>query len=441
MGTWHEESLPRAITLNGWVLGIGVASIFVATIWSALNFSLRLPSRARIAEQFEQVGRGGDFDSFVHLRGQYTLATAIVRSIGEAVLWVDVFCYSGVFSADPSWPRIAGTACTAWLISLVFVVAIPASWAKYSGSWLVVSLLPVLNATRWLCQPLSLVLGWFDPLIRRLAGVPIRDAKSHADELEQEILHAVTEGELHGAVDEEEKEMIESVIELTDTRVEEIMTPRTDIIALPKDSDLDTVLTTIRENGRSRIPIYAETIDTICGVLYTKDLLRRSESEPFRLDRIAHKALFIPESKHVRDLLREFQAQQVHIAIVLDEYGGTAGLVTIEDIVEELVGEIADEYEKERPAELKRLDEHTVEVDARMRIDDLNDELNLHLPEDGDYETIGGLVFSTLGKIPDVGETCAHDNVAIRVLAAEARRVTRLRLKISPPEENGRDPA
>jgi CBS domain containing-hemolysin-like protein len=120
------------------------------------------------------------------------------------------------------------------------------------------------------------------------------------------------------------------------------------------------------------------------------------------------------------------------MAVVLDEYGGTAGLVTIEDILEELVGDIVDEYETDEPSSLKRIDEHTVEVDARMHIDDLNDELDIQLPEDGDYETIGGFVFSTLGKVPRVGERCTHQNVAIQVIDAEPRRVKRIRLHITP---------
>ena len=121
---------------------------------------------------------------------------------------------------------------------------------------------------------------------------------------------------------------------------------------------------------------------------------------------------------------------------MLDEYGGTAGLVTIEDILEELVGEITDEYETEGPEEFERIDDRTVEVDARMRIDELNDELNVELPEDEDYETIGGFVFSTLGKIPDVGETCEHKNVGIQVIETEPRRITRVRLTITPPDNN-----
>jgi CBS domain containing-hemolysin-like protein len=266
--------------------------------------------------------------------------------------------------------------------------------------------------------------------------VPVRDAQSYADELEQEILDAISEGERHGAVDEEEKEMIESVIELTDTRVEEIMTPRTDVVAVPTDADLDVVLAAIRRKGHSRIPVYDKTIDTILGMLYAKDLLQRDRDTRFDVTAIMRKALFIPESKFVRELLREFQAQKVHIAVVLDEYGGTAGLVTIEDILEELVGEIRDEYDPTAPAELRRIDDSTVEVDARMRIDDLNDQLDIQLPENEDYETVGGFVFSRLGKIPTVGERWEHDNIGIQVVAAEPRRITRLRLKVTHTKAN-----
>lgn len=425
------------LVLNGWVVAAGLGSIVVMTIWSALNFALRIPTRVRLSEQFERSGRSEDFESFVAHRPRYALATAVVRKVAEVVFWVDVLYYAGVSFAQPDWWRIFIASGVAWLLTMVFAVAIPAAWAKYAGGWLVVTLMPLLVVTRIACEPLLAVFQWFDPLVRRLAGVPVRDAKSYADELEQEILHAVSEGELHGAVDEEEKEMIESVIELTDTRVEEIMTPRTDIVALPKDADYDVVLDTIRDKGHSRIPVFDETIDTVLGVLYAKDLLRRGESEAFSLEGIMRKALYIPESKLVRDLLREFQTQKVHIAIVLDEYGGTAGLVTIEDIIEELVGEIVDEYETDTPAALKRIDDRTIEVDARMRIDDLNDELDIELPEDGDYETIGGFVFSSMGKIPKPGEQCAHQNIGIQVIAAEPRRITRLRLNITPVSENG----
>ena len=421
--------------MGNWVIWLGLVVLIALTWFSTLNTALRVPSRARIAAQFEKYGKSEAFERFVSLRPQYLLATAILRWAAALVLLVTLLYLVNVFGASIRLTQIAIGCILAWILVLIFGVAIPNAWAKYSGDWLILRGLPVLSVFRLLCFPAIVFLEAFDPLIRRLAGVPVMDARSYADELEQEILDVVSEGERHGAVDEEEKEMIESVIELGDTRVEEIMTPRTEMQAIPKEASLDFVLGIVRTYGHSRIPVYDETIDTILGVLYAKDLLCRSQDEPFELAKIMRQVQFIPESKLVRELLREFQAKKVHIAIVLDEYGGTAGLVTIEDILEELVGEITDEYETEGPVELKRIDEQTVEVDARMRIDELNDELNIELPEDEDYETIGGFVFSTLGKIPSVGETCAHQNVGIQVIGAEPRRITHLRLRIAPIED------
>jgi CBS domain containing-hemolysin-like protein len=426
--------------VGDWAIVVGLLAVVGLTLFSTLNLALRLPSHVRIAEQFEKAERSDLFEPFVAVRPQYLLATAVLRSVATlTVLFIALVVVEQSTSARRAIDTAA--ACVAALaLVLVFGVAIPNAWAKYAGQWLIVRVLPLLSLIRFLCYPVIVILELFDPFVRRLAGVPVRNARSYADELEQEILDVVSEGERHGAVDEEEKEMIESVIELTDTRVEEIMTPRTEIVALPKGADFETVLATIRAKGHSRIPVYDTTIDTILGVLYAKDLLLRDESEPFELTGVMRKVLFIPESKPVRQLLREFQAQKVHIAAVLDEYGGTAGLVTIEDILEELVGEIRDEYDPTAPAELKRIDERTVEVDARMRIDDLNDELDVELPEDGDYETIGGFVFSRMGKIPKVGERCNQGKVAIVVIASEPRRITRLRLTIVRAGQNAHLP-
>ena len=422
--------LQRADSVSDWVIWVGVLATGLLTLASTLNLALRLPSRVRIAEHFERTGQGDLFEAFVVVRPQYLLATAVLRSLVTLLLLVVALSYIDPEDSSSRHMGVAMACAGALLIVLVFGVAIPNAWAKYAGESLLVRVLPLLSGLRLLFYPVIIFLELFDPLVRRLAGVPVRDAKSYANELEQQILEAVSEGERHGAVDEEEKEMIESVIELTDTHVEEIMTPRTDIVSIPKDADLDVILETIRAKGHSRIPVYDGTIDTILGVLYAKDLLQRKQNDPFDLTEVMRKVLFIPESKLIRDLLREFQAQKIHIAVVLDEYGGTAGLVTIEDILEELVGEIRDEYDDADPVELKRIDESTVEVDARMRIDDLNDELNLDLPEDGDYETIGGFVFSRLGKIPQVGECYEADTVGIEVIEAEPRRIRRLRLSV-----------
>ncbi len=425
--------------MSDWVLWVGLAGLLSLTLFSTLNLALRTPSRARIAEQFDRRGRGELFEGFIARCPQYLLATATLRSASVFALFVTVLYRFESGEMRSGFGQILFACAVAGALLLIFGVAIPYAWAKYSAEGLVVRCLPLLVVLRVVFFPVIKFLELFDPILRRLTGAPLPDAKSAADELEQEILDVVTEGELHGAVDEEEKEMIESVIELGDTRVVEIITPRTEIVALPADADLPAVLESIRTQGHSRIPVYEGTIDTILGVLYAKDLLGRSEDEPFQLRSVMRKALFIPESKLVRDLLREFQKQKVHIAIVLDEYGGTAGLVTIEDILEELVGEIADEYEPAEPATLKRIDETTFEVDASMRIYDLNDQLNVMLPDDRDYETVGGFVFSTMGKIPKVGDRCEYENVGIQVLAAEPRRITRLLVKVGPPHEDNKE--
>jgi len=194
----------------------------------------------------------------------------------------------------------------------------------------------------------------------------------------------------------------------------------------------------ILKEGLSRVPVFEGTLDNIVGILYAKDLLpflniaggTAGDDEKMQLRRILRPALFVPRTKPLRDLLREFRIQQVHMAVVLDEYGGTSGLVTTEDIVEEIVGSIADEYERPAPDELKRLDGRTAEVDARMNIPDLNRALGLALPEDGDYQTIGGFVLSTLGVIPVKGDALEHEGLRITVLDAETRRIKKLRLEL-----------
>ena len=426
------------MSLESCAIWIGLAALVVLTWMSTLNSALRMPTRGRIAEQFERIGRPQSMERFVSARPHYLLATASVRAAAVLAVFATAIYAAEMGTWTPQLTRVVVAFFAAWGLVLIFGVAIPHAWAKYSGERLIVRFLPMLAALRTVCIPVIFLLEIFDPLVRRLAGVPAQDERSFADELEQEILNAVSEGELHGAVDEEEKEMIESVIELGDKRADEIMTPRTDIVALPVTADRDTVLESIRTQGHSRIPVYEENIDRVLGVLYAKDLLLAESNGPFDLRAIMRKAIFIPESKPVPELLREIQREKVHIAIVLDEYGGTAGLVTLEDILEEVVGELADEYEPVEPVPLRRIDDNTYEIDAHMRVDDLTDQLAIELPEDQDYETIGGFVFSRLGRIPKVGETCEYGNLTLQVVGAEPRRITRLRLQIAPAAEPNR---
>jgi CBS domain containing-hemolysin-like protein len=242
-------------------------------------------------------------------------------------------------------------------------------------------------------------------------------------------------------VNEEQKKMIEGIISFRDQQVSQIMTPRTDVIAVDVNAPLGEVRDKILKEGLSRVPVFEGTLDNIVGILYAKDLLKfldtanvGAEAEPpkvkIEVRKIMRPPLFVPPTKPLHDLLREFRIQQVHMAVVLDEYGGTSGLVTTEDILEEIVGDIADEYERPEALELKHIDDHTVEVDARMNIAELNRELGLALPEDEDYQTIGGFVISTLGAIPPKGERLVHEGLGVVVIDSEPRRVKKVRLEL-----------
>jgi magnesium and cobalt transporter len=190
----------------------------------------------------------------------------------------------------------------------------------------------------------------------------------------------------------------------------------------------------IAESGHSRIPVYQGKVDQIVGVLYARDLLKLLGEPPetFRMKDFLRPAFFVPETKPLRDLLHDFRLQKVHIAIVSDEYGGTAGLVTIEDIFEELVGDVSDEHEPAEPAMIERIDENTAEADARTYLDELNRVLGLNLPEDAGYDTLGGFVTTTVGKIPLTGATFEHGGVKYTVIDAEPQKVNRVRIEMAP---------
>jgi CBS domain containing-hemolysin-like protein len=251
--------------------------------------------------------------------------------------------------------------------------------------------------------------------------------------LEDEIRTIVSEGQREGLLEEDAREMIEGVIELGDVNVSEIMTPRPDMLCLNAGTKLDEATRFFVEAGHSRIPIYDRQRDEVVGVLYIKDLLEEllkdEQTRRASVDELARSPVFVPESKPIDDLLQEFQRQRNHIAIVLNEFGGVAGLVTIEDVLEEIVGEIIDEHDVEEGELLRRIDATTCEVAARTRLEELNEELGLQLEVNG-VDTIGGLVFSELGHVPKAGEQLITKNVRITVLEVKRRRVERVRLEI-----------
>ena len=227
-------------------------------------------------------------------------------------------------------------------------------------------------------------------------------------------------------LEEDERAMIRSIVELGDTIAREIMVPRPDMVTVAADAGLRDLVNTIVEHGYSRLPVFREDREHIVGVVYAKDVLHRVALQPDRTGwaDLVRPATFIPETKRIDDLLRELQAQSVHIAMVVDEYGATTGLVTIEDILEEIVGEIVDEHDHEDPL-VEVLDDGGWAIDARLAVDDLNDLIGADLPDE-DWDTVGGLVVGALGRVPQVGDTVELDGVRFETQRVQGRRVAKV---------------
>ena len=319
----------------------------------------------------------------------------------------------------------------AMAIFLTFSLAIPHAWAKYAGEKVLSRTYRLLLYLSMIASPFLYIFRLYDGFIRRLAGIAETTLQEQQEEKQEEFLTGLEQHRTEGVLDEEEQEMIENVLELSSSTADEIMTPRTDIVAVEVNADLHKVLDTINEAGHTRVPIYEDNIDNIVGLIYAKDLLPEIGKNPadFKLRDKMRNAYFVPETKPLRALLHEFQNQKLHIAVVLDEYGGTAGIVTLEDILEELVGEITDEYEETPPEPIKKISPDTIEADARTSVDEINDEFELDLPEDEDYETIGGFVFSRLGYIPKTGESFDYENLKFTIASAETRKIKRIQIQ------------
>lgn len=257
---------------------------------------------------------------------------------------------------------------------------------------------------------------------------------------EDEIRTMVSVGEEEGVIQEEEREMIDSIFEFGDTIVKEVMVPRMDMVAAEKNTKIPEVLQLILHEGFSRIPIYDKTIDNVIGIVYARDLLTHYSKGELKLSlaRLIRPAFYVPETKKVIDLLKELQRRKTHMAIVVDEYGGTAGLITIEDLLEEIVGEIFDEYDLEEIL-IEKIDDNNFRVDAKVNLDEINETLDISLPE-ADYESIGGFVVDLFGKIPAPGDKIDYNNLTFTIERVIRHRVHKMLImkKEVPQEQNER---
>ncbi len=314
------------------------------------------------------------------------------------------------------------------LIILIFSEIIPKVTAVKNAKKLATKLVYPLTFFYYLFLPLSVVFTMLTDLFSSALGLK-RDKLLLTDE---ELKSLVDVGEEKGALEKDEKEMIHSIMEMSDTLAREIMVPRTDMLGVDKTASLTQVLNLVKDSMHSRIPVYDDSIDNIVGILFLKDLLpfiRKRSTDSFDLAKLAHPAYYVPEQKKINELLREFQQERIHMAIVVDEYGGTSGLVTLEDVIEEIVGEIQDEYDSETPL-FEKINDTTFIVDASMQLDEINEELGLSLPTEEGVDTLAGFLLGQFGSVPKSKEKITYNGYEFIIEKATKKRILQVRILI-----------
>lgn len=435
-----------------WLLGIAgllaIASLFLSTQF----FALRDYSMHKLEQLAE---RNGGFDKLrpiVDNDEGYARSVALVRLVVNLVVVLLIaLAFAPLYTpVDPEAP-VSALGRIDWLaigktlgvsLGVLFLVSVilPVSLAQHAGERVIHKSAKWLRIMHAMTTPLA-AFSVLDVAVKRLVG---DSQATERTEAEDEVLSAVSEGALGGHIGDAEREMIENVVGMAEMTVDEIMTPRTDVDGFEYTDDLTEIKAHLSDIGHSRIPVYEGDLDHIVGILYVKDLLPFVNHTPerFVLRDILRPVTVVPETKPAHQLLVELQAGKVHLAIVVDEYGGTAGVVTLEDILEEIVGEIQDEYEDESDtpdAVSFSADTRAAEVDARVNVDDVNEAmlaLGSELEESDDYDTLGGYVLSRLGRIPQVGESFQADGCVIDVLDAEPTRIHRLRVTVLEQRED-----
>lgn len=314
------------------------------------------------------------------------------------------------------------------IIILIFGEITPKIIAKNHSAKISSKVIGPVYILSKITKPLIIILTWISKLISRILGIEINDEMMMMTE--KDIISYINVGEAEGIIEEEEKDMIESIVTFGETSAKEIMTPRTSVYAIEGNKTINEVWNDLIKLGYSRIPVYNGVIEDVLGLLYVKDLLNAVKEGKIDcpVKNFVRKAFFVPETKPVLKILADFKDSKVHMAIVIDEYGGVVGVVTIEDVVEEIFGEIRDEYDKEEDS-IKKLSDFEYEIDARLDIETINKELEIFLPLSEDYESLGGLILNELDEMAKVEDTVTLENIKLKVKEIKKNRISKIILK------------
>ncbi len=348
-------------------------------------------------------------NNIVNILSSAIATTVAMRLVGggEAILIVTALMTVVILIFGEITPKVVAksypTMVASFVISVIYPISILFSW-------------------------LIAVLMFISRVIARLFNIKITDGNLMITE--EDIKSFVNVGEQEGIIEEEEREMIHSIFEFGDARVRDVMVPRTTMFAVEGTKTLNDIWNEVIDNGFSRIPVYEESIDNIIGVVYVKDLFNviREWKLEIEVKNFVRGAYFVPETKPLVEMLEEFKSKHIHIAIVVDEYGGTSGIVTIEDLIEEIVGEINDEFDEDEEESIKQVGENEFIVDAMLPIDEINDAVEINLNESEDYESLGGYIYSALGRVPEEKDLIKleEEGLELRVLEVDNRRVVKV---------------
>jgi putative hemolysin len=408
---------------------IVVALVLAATAASA-ETSLTSISRVRLRQLVEQKVRRALLIERLHRDPNAYLSTVLIVN---TVAIIVASSAATLLALHLYHERVAE-----WLVSLVLSLVVliaceitPKTLALQRAERVALRLAPLVAGTTIVMRPVVYVLTAVTRLILRILGGKAEVRGPFVTEEELKML--VTVGEEEGVIEEEEREMIHGIFEMGDMSVRELMVPRTDLVVIEVNEPVEKAVDLVTKHGHTRIPVYERDLDHIVGVLYAKDLLRavvRGDKKSLR--EIARKPYFTPESNKVQDVLRDLRKNRVHMAIVVDEYGGTAGAVTIEDILEEIVGPIQDEYDIGEEDEIQFVSPNEVVLDGRVSVDDVNELLTLNIAADN-YDSIGGFVLNQLGAAPKVGATLKLGSADLRVEAVQGTRIKKVRIRSQTP--------
>ncbi|HEX4207269.1 MAG TPA: hemolysin family protein [Ktedonobacteraceae bacterium] len=416
---------------NAWIqLTILVVALILCALASAAETALTSISRIKLKNMVEE----GDQRAvqIEHLLAEpNTFLTTILVVNSVALIVASGMATVLALRFSETWGELASIIVISLVVLIACEISPKTAAVQNPLRWALFIVGPV-RAAAWLLHPIVWCLNGVTAFFVRLMGGRIRHRGPFVTEEELRLL--VTAGEEEGVLEQEETQMINSIFEFADTTVREVMVPRIDMITLSSEATVNNAVDLALEGGFSRIPVYEESVgvDEVIGVLYTKDMLKqlREGHHLVPVRDLVRPAYYVPETKKLDGLLREIRQNRVHMVIAVDEYGSVAGLVTIEDLVEEIVGDIQDEYDHEEKL-YEQVSMHQFIFDAKVSIYDFNELMDMHL-DDSDYETLGGFVYAQLDKIPNANDTITFENHTFTVLATRGRRITKIRVERVP---------